>query len=221
MAAEATETWTRSQIRARAASQGDDSARSVFAASMFTSCSRNTIVPMRIVRRTDPEPDHEVVDTDIGTTSSIRRRTWPSVKRIHKTMSSILNRKEKVAAIDDESATASSSIKQRRVTVSGPARSMRRPVMHRAFSSYSRSVTKNRVQPTTKMRMRRSRSFAGFTSALGAIDDVDNDDLDDVAAEARGVVEGIRSRWMFEEVAEGENCSVAWEGMSVFERDVE
>jgi len=65
--------------------------------------------------------------------------------------------------------------------------------------------------------LRRSRSFSGFTNVLAVIADADinaeDEELDDVATEAKGLVEDIRKRWGFEDVVEEEQ--------DLFERCVE
>ncbi|KAF8876385.1 hypothetical protein BD779DRAFT_1475642 [Infundibulicybe gibba] len=200
----ATSNWARDKIMS-------SDARSIMAPSVLTTGSRSTIVPVRIIRRSPAD----IIDDPPAANGKdkSRRHTWPSYKKIRKTVTSILHRKDvdkdakspapEVMVERLKSSSASLFTKKRRVTV-GEMDSDTRPRIPRALSIRSRVQNKG---PSTRAELRRSRSFAGFTSALAAIDDAD-DDVDEVTAEARGVVEAIGRRWMFEEIPEDRGNSV-------------
>lgn len=225
-ASHATEQWALTQMKSK-----DSDARSL-APSTLTCTDRRPVVPVRIIRRSDAEMDKELVKmakeqkqlkdqnaaADGANTIRARRRTWPSYKAIRKTVSNILHRKDAPVVTDTEgakgefpspgptpervkSSSASMFTKRRRATVSDSEKKteakVQSPIMHRASSSRGSSMLQHRAQ------LRRSRSFSGFTNVLTVIDDAaDDDDLDELTTEARGVVLDIRRRWDFEEVPE-------------------
>jgi hypothetical protein len=176
-----------------------------------------------------------------------RRRTWPSYKAIRKTVSNIVHRKETPAPPPTPASTSTEKLalepivlqreriksssaslfsrRRRRATISDDSdkastRTTSRPsFLQRALSTSSRPTPNSTLQH--RAQLRRSRSFSGFTTVLTAIVDAEqeqDENLDEVTAEARNVVEGIGKRWAFEEVMENVDDESAG---FLFERCVE
>ena len=121
----ATEQWARAQMiekdEDRAPASANSDARSM-ALSTLTASSRHTVVPVRIVRRSDAEMDKDLAElvakmkmADKGDKNPTaekakddakRRRTWPTYKAIRKTVSSIVHRKEPPAPPPTPTSTA-------------------------------------------------------------------------------------------------------------------
>jgi hypothetical protein len=222
-ASQATEKWALAQM------QGNDSDTRSLAPSTLTCTDPRPVVPVRIIRRSDAEMDVEMVkmvkkknqmksQNAVGgdkATINARRRTWPSYKAIRKTVSNILHRKDTpvVAATGAKgglptpeppaervkSSSASMFTKRRRATVSNGGEK-------KEGNEHGTSSSRGKMSAVGFQygaQLRRSRSFSGFTNVLAVIDDTgDDDDLDELTTEARGVVLDIRRRWDFEEVPE-------------------
>ncbi|KAG5643733.1 hypothetical protein DXG03_009723 [Asterophora parasitica] len=222
--------WARRQAQADARS---------LAPSTFTIGSR-----MRAVRR-DVDSDaitiHAVAHNEVVAEAekSARRRTWPSYRAIRQTVSNILHRKDAPTCVAVKGGNfASSSV--------GPATNLDVPTERIKSSSTSLFSRRRRRRATTdadkkkakvapviaprassmdalayRAQLRRSRSFSGFTSVLGAINDEadDDDELDDATAEARQLVAAIGRSWAFEEMAEDDREDGT--ARFVFERSVQ
>ncbi|KAJ7488304.1 hypothetical protein FB451DRAFT_1391249 [Mycena latifolia] len=208
-----------------------------------TATSATTGSPIRAVRRvfdddTDDEADVPPVAPADGST---RRRTWPSMNNLRSRVSGIFHRKHTAAqhaptapppptptdSCDLES-SSSTSTENLDITHSAPA-----PRPRRTFSFSLRSRSRTSSISSTKLpapvghiatrtrRVRRSRSFSGFTSmahqVLAPIPDADGgEDLDDVTLEASNTVRGIGQFWVYEE-----DESEAEAAAGVLERAVE
>jgi len=146
----ATEQWARAHL-----AEGDEydrdglppspnsDARSV-ALSTLTGVSRHTVVPVRIVRRSDAEVDEglkiglknlekEKEKVKDGNTNTKRRRTWPSYKAIRRTVSNIVHRKEAPAT-----ATATQASTQASTTTPAPVVNQRQRIKSSSASLFSR-----------------------------------------------------------------------------------
>lgn len=178
-------------------------ARSAPAPSTRNGSHRTIVVPLRIVRRSDASaPVAPAGRLSGGSPAGLR--TWPSYKRLRKTVSTIFHRKDGGGAGRPAEDAKSASAHLRRATISGTCGGAG-PV-HVGGPGLAQ----------TRAHLRRSRSFAGFAGVLAAIEDGDDDDdLDEATAEAQGVAEDVRRRWVFEEVGGGKIA------LDVFERCVE
>ncbi|KAJ7676179.1 hypothetical protein B0H17DRAFT_1207449 [Mycena rosella] len=187
------------------------------------STASSSTTPVRAVRRVleDDETDDEDDDEDLvpptdGAGTTTRRRTWPSMEGLRSRVSGIFHRKQLAYApmapppptpADREMASVLSTTE---ITHATPA-----TLPRRTFSFSLRSRSRTSSVSSTKLfppavniaartrRVRRSRSFSGFTSmaqqVLAAIADADTEDFDDVALEAFNTVRGIGQFWMYEE----------------------
>jgi hypothetical protein len=235
----ATEQWALAQQAERDENPTSPSANSdahSVALSTLTAASRNTVVPVRIVRRSAAElkseplrpKEKEEQTGKMEEQQTKRRRTWPSYKAIRRTVSNIVHRKEltlpassaivstptgnpaPAPVVERGVAKSSASLfsRRRRATLSDSAgkastkTSPRPSFVRRAISSSSRPPAVPVSALQHRGQLRRSRSFSGFTSVLGAIVDAEDEDLDEVTTEAKAVVEDIRRRWAFEEIQE-------------------
>lgn len=157
-----------------------------------------------------------------GKDDTKRRRTWPSYKAIRRTVSHIVHRKDPpappptsivkpiVGPIDKQqerikpSSTSLFSRRRRPGPHSDNSNKLstnRTSFLQRALSTSSRPSTISAIQH--RAQLRRSRSFSGFTNVLSAIVDAEqeqDEDLDEVTAEARNVVTDIGRTWAFENV---------------------
>lgn len=240
---ETADRWVHSQVQGHGVAAANSDTRSL-AASTYTTGSRVRIVRRsdaevdaelaKLARDKQQAKDQQKYDVTGGdknaTSPAARRRTWPSYKAIRKTASSIFHRRESPTispnggkaimspgpATEKIKPSTSFLAKRRRATVTSIGDKSDDKPSRFTLSSRTRAANGTLRAPA---QLRRSRSFSGFTSVLTAIDDAgDDDDLDEVTTEARGLVEDIRRRWAFEEVPEADGGNSVHFGTSVFER---
>ncbi|KAJ6576080.1 hypothetical protein DFH09DRAFT_1361687 [Mycena vulgaris] len=177
--------------------------------------------PIRAVRRVVNEDPEDVPPTQPDASAlSIRRRTWPSMERLRSSVSGIFQRTPKrytSLAPPPPSPTDPTSDSETEITHVTPTPHARR-TFSLSFRSRARTSSISSTKfpapvgniPTRTRRVRRSRSFSGFTSMaqqLGTIAEPDADadaELDEVGLEAYNTVRGIGRFWVYEE-DEGES----------------
>jgi hypothetical protein len=132
-------------------------------------------------------------------------------ERIKSSSASLFSRRRRRTTVSNDSDTASTR------TTSRPS------FIQRALSTSSRTPSAYTPELQHRAQLRRSRSFSGFTTVLSAIVDAEqeqDEDMDEVTAEAKNVVEDIGRRWAFEEMMEVEEGEDEHAGY-LFERCVE
>ncbi|KAF7343838.1 hypothetical protein MSAN_01965000 [Mycena sanguinolenta] len=178
-----------------------------------------TPIPLRAVRRVlaedEENSDEAMPPTDVdGNAPAIYRRTWPSMEVLRRRVSGIFHRKDASHVPRAPSSTTSdTSLADATTTthVTPPSRP------RRTFSFSLRA----RAGPTTKIpeaptsvvnaaraqRVRRSRSFAGFTyMAHRVLDPIPEPDveLDEIGLEAYNIARETGQFWVYEE--DGGSC---------------
>ncbi|KAJ7888319.1 hypothetical protein B0H14DRAFT_3127291 [Mycena olivaceomarginata] len=190
------------------------------------SAARFATAPIRAVRRVLDDDEEEDEDADHATaathhdTEATRRRTWPSMQRLRGRVSGIFQRRPTVTHVSaappptpDTTAVSGGTTSTVDIVHMPPTSS--RPRRTFSFSLRDRvraGATTNSKVPAAHTpvgnvararRVRRSRSFSGFTSmahqVLAPIAEPECDGLDEVALEAYNTARGVGQFWVYEE----------------------
>ncbi|KAJ7031744.1 hypothetical protein C8F04DRAFT_1262604 [Mycena alexandri] len=205
--------------------------------------------PVRTVRRIveddDAQEDYPEEAMPRTTTTANWRRTWPSIQNLRGRVSGIFHRKHNQPTAPPPSpalsvASSTSTLEITHVVPTSQTRrtfslSLRARPRHRTSSTSVSTRNKVPVAHTPvehvvarARRVRRSRSFSGFTSmahqVLAPIAEPDADadgmaELDEVGIEAYNTARGVGQFWVYEEDLEGAGDAAAVAG--VLERGVE
>ncbi|KAJ6611996.1 hypothetical protein B0H10DRAFT_2223527 [Mycena sp. CBHHK59/15] len=182
-----------------------------------TSATTTTVHP---VRRDTVESGAQAADTD-ATVADTRRRTWPAMLHLRRRVSGIFNRKQSAARLPPNPPPTPADAAHTPAEDTTPPWSRRTfslSMRSRASSIRSHQASASNAEPVEKVlarrrRVRRSRSFAGFTTmaqhVLASIEEPDHDEtaeLDEVSVEAYNTVRGIGKFWVYEEDESGAVC---------------